>query len=90
MRPEKPTPKAKFRALGQLFTYLATGEDEVRLRAKVNDLSCTTSDCHQGEIPHRRIRKISSQRRLIIKRHINWNIKAFFFLSFTKHMRKRQ
>ena len=43
---EKPTPKAKFRALGQLFTYLATGEDEVRLRAKVNDLSCTTSDCH--------------------------------------------
>ncbi|MBI3591938.1 MAG: NapC/NirT family cytochrome c [Nitrospirae bacterium] len=43
---EKPTPKAKFRALGQLFSYLATKDKEVRKRAVVNDLSCTTSDCH--------------------------------------------
>lgn len=43
---EKPTPKAKFRGLGQLFSYLATGDKEVRKRPTVSDLSCTTSTCH--------------------------------------------
>lgn len=43
---EKPTPKAKFRGLGQLFSYLATGDKEVRKRPTVSDLSCTTSKCH--------------------------------------------
>ncbi len=46
---EKPTPKAKFRALGQLFSYLATKDKEVRKRAVVNDLSCTTPQCHPRE-----------------------------------------
>jgi hypothetical protein len=43
---EKPTPKAKFRGLGQLFSYLATGDKEVRKRPSVSDLSCTTAQCH--------------------------------------------
>ena len=43
---EKPTPKAKFRGLGQLFSYLATGDKEVRKRPSVSDLSCTTAKCH--------------------------------------------
>jgi hypothetical protein len=43
---EKPTARAKFRGLGQLFSYLATGDKEVRKRATVSDLSCTTSACH--------------------------------------------
>ena len=43
---EKPTPKAKFRGLGQLFSYLATGDKEVRKRPSVSDLSCTTALCH--------------------------------------------
>jgi ABC-type cobalt transport system substrate-binding protein len=43
---EKPTPKAKFRGLGQLFSYLATGDKEVRKRPVVSDLGCTTSKCH--------------------------------------------
>jgi hypothetical protein len=42
----KSTPKAKFRALGQLFSYLATKDKEVRKRAVVSDTSCMTSDCH--------------------------------------------
>lgn len=46
---EKPTPKAKFRGLGQLFSYLATNDKEVRKRAVVNDESCTTSQCHPRE-----------------------------------------
>ena len=43
---EKPTKKAKFRGLGQLFSYLATGDNEVRKRPTVSDLSCTTAQCH--------------------------------------------
>lgn len=43
---EKPTPKAKFRGLGQLFSYLATGDKEVRKRPVVSDLSCTSAQCH--------------------------------------------
>lgn len=43
---EKPTPKAKFRGLGQLFSYLATGDKEVRKRPTVSDLTCTTAKCH--------------------------------------------
>ncbi|MFA5516645.1 MAG: NapC/NirT family cytochrome c [Desulfuromonadales bacterium] len=46
---EKPTLKAKFRGLGQLFSYLATGDKEVRRRATVNDLSCLTAECHPKE-----------------------------------------
>lgn len=46
---EKPTPKAKFRALGQLFSYLATKDKEVRKRAVVKDLSCMTLECHPKE-----------------------------------------
>lgn len=43
---EHPTPRAKFKGLGQLFSYLATKEKEVRKRAVVKDAACTTSECH--------------------------------------------
>ena len=43
---EKPTTKAKFKGLGQLFSYLSTGEKEVWKRAAVSDQSCTTAQCH--------------------------------------------
>lgn len=43
---EKPTLRAKFRGLGQLFTYLATKEKAVRIRAVVKDAACLTSECH--------------------------------------------
>jgi hypothetical protein len=46
---EKPTPKAKFRGLGQLFSYMATRDKEVRKRAVVHDSSCLTQDCHPKE-----------------------------------------
>jgi hypothetical protein len=42
----KITPMAKFKGLGQLFTYLATKEKTVQKVAKVPDISCTTSQCH--------------------------------------------
>lgn len=38
--------KAKFKGLGQVFTYLATKENEVRKPTIINDASCTTSNCH--------------------------------------------
>lgn len=38
--------KAKFKGLGQLFTYIATEEEEVRKPTRINDLSCMTSKCH--------------------------------------------
>ncbi|MBC8413565.1 MAG: NapC/NirT family cytochrome c [Nitrospira sp.] len=41
--------KSKFKGLGQLFTYLGTGPNLVRTPAKVNDASCTTSECHPKE-----------------------------------------
>lgn len=43
---EARTLKAKFKGLGQLFTYLATKDITVRKPSKVSDLSCTTSNCH--------------------------------------------
>ncbi len=43
---EKTTLKAKFKSLGQLFSYLATGDKEVRKKAWIHDESCTTSKCH--------------------------------------------
>jgi hypothetical protein len=46
---EKITPKAKFRGLGQLFSYLGFGDKEVRKRPEVSDLSCSTSNCHPKE-----------------------------------------
>lgn len=42
-------PKVKFRGLGQLFSYIATQEKEVRKRAVVNDSSCMTAKCHPKE-----------------------------------------
>lgn len=46
---EKITPKAKFKGLGQLFSYLGHGDKEVRRRAEVVDQSCMTSNCHPKE-----------------------------------------
>ena len=43
---ERGALKAKFKGLGQLFSYLATKETAVRKPPKVSDLSCITSDCH--------------------------------------------
>ncbi len=43
---EHRTIKAKFKGLGQLFSYLAVGDTEVRKPAIVSDLSCTTAKCH--------------------------------------------
>lgn len=43
---EKMTLKAKFKGLGQLFSYLGLGDKEVRKRAGVMDESCSTSKCH--------------------------------------------
>lgn len=44
---EKTTLTAKFRGLGQLFSYLSAGDQEVRKRAHVDDRSCSSGDCHQ-------------------------------------------
>lgn len=46
---EKPTARAKYRGLGQLFSYLSSGDKEVRKRARVDDLSCTAQECHPRE-----------------------------------------
>ncbi|MCL5807672.1 MAG: cytochrome c3 family protein [Deltaproteobacteria bacterium] len=46
---DKMNPKVKFRGLGQLFSYIATGDKEVRKRAVVNDSSCMTAKCHPKE-----------------------------------------
>lgn len=43
---EKLTPHAKFKGLGQLFSYLATKDEIVQKKAKVPDFSCTASNCH--------------------------------------------
>ena len=43
---EKRTLKAKFKGLGQLFSYLSVGDTEVRKPTRVSDLSCITSKCH--------------------------------------------
>ena len=46
---DKMNPKVKFKGLGQLFSYIATGDKEVRKRAVVNDASCLTAQCHPKE-----------------------------------------
>ncbi len=38
--------KAKFKGLGQLFTYISLREQEVRKPTKIDDASCMTSKCH--------------------------------------------
>ena len=43
---EKFTIRAKFKGLGQLFTYLSTDEKEVRKRPHVDDRSCLQAGCH--------------------------------------------
>lgn len=40
---------AKFKGLGQLFTYLGSSDKSVQKSATVNDLSCITADCHPKE-----------------------------------------
>jgi nitrate/TMAO reductase-like tetraheme cytochrome c subunit len=46
---EKGTLKAKFKGLGQLFSYLAETGKSVRKITKVPDASCMTSECHPRE-----------------------------------------
>lgn len=46
---EHGTLTAKFKGLGQLFTYLGSKDKLVRKPAVVNDSSCLTADCHPKE-----------------------------------------
>jgi len=46
---EKMTLHAKFKGLGQLFTYLSTDDKEVRRPTHIADISCSTSKCHPSE-----------------------------------------
>lgn len=46
---QRQTIKAKFGGLRHLFTYLSKDEKEVQKGPIVNDLSCTTSECHPKE-----------------------------------------
>ena len=46
---EKYSLNAKFKGLGQLFTYLSTDDKEVRKRTHVDDRSCLQSECHIRE-----------------------------------------
>ena len=46
---EKMTLHAKFKGLGQLFTYLSTDDKEVRKATHIADISCSTSKCHPSE-----------------------------------------
>ncbi len=46
---EKLTLHAKFKGLGQLFTYLSTDDKEVRRATHVEDISCSTAQCHPAE-----------------------------------------
>ncbi len=41
--------QAKLKGLSQVFSYFATPDGEVRKKAVIDDASCTTSNCHQGE-----------------------------------------
>lgn len=43
---EHHTIKAKFKGLSQSLSYFATGENEVRRKAWIKDISCMTSKCH--------------------------------------------
>jgi len=46
---EKLTLHAKFKGLGQLFTYLSSNEKEVRKATHIADVSCSTEKCHPRE-----------------------------------------
>jgi nitrate/TMAO reductase-like tetraheme cytochrome c subunit len=46
---EKMTLHAKFKGLGQLFTYLSTDDKEVRRAVHIADTSCSTAKCHPAE-----------------------------------------
>ena len=46
---EQHTLKAKFKGLGQLFSYLGSGARMIEKAAFVNDASCTASGCHSME-----------------------------------------
>ncbi len=46
---EKMTLHAKFKGLGQLFTYLSTEDKEVRRATHIADISCSTAKCHPSE-----------------------------------------
>ena len=43
---EKMTLHAKFKGLGQLFTYLSSDDKEVRRATHIADISCSTAKCH--------------------------------------------
>ena len=46
---EKMTLHAKFKGLGQLFTYLSSDDKEVRKATLIADISCSTAKCHPAE-----------------------------------------
>ncbi len=46
---EKYDVDTNFRGLGQLLTYLSSEGKKVRMPTKVDDLSCTASDCHPAQ-----------------------------------------
>ena len=46
---EKMTLHAKFKGLGQLFTYLSSDDKEVRRATHIADISCSTAKCHPAE-----------------------------------------
>ena len=46
---EKMTLHAKFKGLGQLFTYLSSDDKEVRRATHIADISCSTAQCHPAE-----------------------------------------
>ncbi|VAX23347.1 hypothetical protein MNBD_NITROSPINAE02-1002 [hydrothermal vent metagenome] len=43
---QQHTLTAKFKGLSQLFSYLATSGTEVRKKTRIDDSSCSTSNCH--------------------------------------------
>ncbi len=46
---EKMTMHAKFKGLGQLFTYLSSDDKEVRRATYIADISCSTAKCHPAD-----------------------------------------
>jgi nitrate/TMAO reductase-like tetraheme cytochrome c subunit len=73
---EQHAAKAKFKGLGQLFTYIATEDNEVRRPTKVNDLSCMTSKCHPKQTLNENTYKFKETIVYIHKTHFDKTIEG--------------
>ena len=87
---EQSTLKAKFKGLGQLFSYLSEEGKEVRKAAIVSDASCMTSACHPQETFYSKKVKFTEQVPFVHKTHADKTIEGQVLHCDTCHQHVRR